>query len=116
TYSFLFIATPPPAIYPLSLHDALPIWPDQNSCPHPSRLRQRLLPEQGIELGGSHELVQIDRFVRRVRDLRVAGTEENRRHAALGKEAAVAGLLVADRLGGQVQRPGHILGRAHQRR
>src|SRR2546426_5721640 len=79
-------------------------------------LRQRLLPEHGIELGSRHQLVQVDRLIGRMRDLGVARTEQDGRHTPLREEAAIAGLLVSDRLRLEFQRAGYILGGAHQRR
>src|SRR5437879_7473006 len=79
-------------------------------------LRQRLLPEHGIELGSRHQLVQVDRLIGRMRDLGVARTEQDGGHTPLREEAAIAGLLVSDRLRLEFQRAGYILGGAHQRR
>src|SRR2546428_6897910 len=51
-----------------------------------------------------------------MRDLGVARTEEDGRHTPLREEAAIAGLLISDRLRLKFQRAGDILGGAHQRR
>src|SRR2546428_4106425 len=51
-----------------------------------------------------------------MRDLGVARTEENGRHTPLREEAAIARLLVSDRLRLKFQRAGDILGGADQRR
>src|SRR5207245_5910523 len=76
-----FLATPPPAIYPLSLHDALPIWPERERA---ARRRREVDPM----------LAQPSRFV-----LGARAPADLVRRRGIGRLAEPACLRVGKRVG-----------------
>jgi hypothetical protein len=75
------------------------------------------LSEEGIELGGGQDFIEVDELIGRVGRFRITGPEQHGGDVALGEEPAVAGLMVSDHGGVQSQRRGDVLpGRDHERR
>src|SRR5699024_12688186 len=101
--SFFFNAPPTPAIYTLSLHDALPIWPESAPATSPcapsfsrsglrSRVRKRLRSEEHTsELQSRFDLVCRLLLEKKKSDLTAAGFWSRRARGRCRGELAGAG-------------------------